>query len=242
MHAPKILLALPDLDLAETVRALLEDDGCTVVEHDDLDGEVDATECALALVDSVLVGRRATPSRTLAQVLGTRPVGVLATRPLDAPKVRGSFVLQKPFEADALLARVAEALRLPPTDAQRAQIAHVEAYFRALEQHAWDALGGLVHEHVCYRLRSGSHVRGRAAFQAHAVAIFGDYDDVRFERLAVHPLPRVLHARWLGTWKGRDGRPHQAEGAARFDFEGEVIRAVGVDIDADRLRTLGHRV
>jgi hypothetical protein len=188
--------------------------------------------------DAVIID--ALPDRALGSlieaIMPTKTVVLCTSEP---PPSDAHAALLKPFGADAFLANVAAAVGLPPNSDDRAIVA---GYFAALADRRWDDFQNLCDEDVSYQLAEHAVVRGRGLFRKFTEDTFADFRDVHFEDLQVYALPRAVFATYRSTWRDAHGGAHELPGALRFTFRAGRVRTIGVDVDTERLRSLGHLV
>jgi ketosteroid isomerase-like protein/CheY-like chemotaxis protein len=248
--AARLLLVEPDGDLRASLHFLLQDQGYTVV-------AVSSLADALAQIHGRLFGLILTdlfdnpgtePPRgvdLLRQAGSPTPVGILTAwrRLPEAEHLPGvCFTLSKPFDIDDLLSRVAACLLVPLTEEQRAQSNVIRAYFATLGARDWDRFVGLCTEDVSYTLPGtfalARTLSGKAALRAYTEETFRQFLSARFEHIAIHSLPHGLVARYEGHWTAADGRQHTQSGAVVFQFAGQHIARIGVQLNEEHLRAL----
>ena len=245
------LLALDDdADIRDALMLVFEEAGYDIVVVSSLDEAValiDRETFHLILTDSFsntpLGGMPAL--RQLQQRAQPTPVGILSAwnfSQADLEDARFAFVMAKPFDIDQLLAQVAAALQIPLTPAQQRQEPVVRRYFAALTARNWDALLDVCAEDVVYVLPSGTPFSGtyagKEAFRAYTESTFSQFPAARFEDIHVYSTPKGLAARYRGVWRLPDGSEPQLTGAVYFQFEGERISQIGVQLHDERLRAL----
>ncbi len=247
---PRVLVIDDDPDIRDALRLLLEDAGYAVAvaaSRADAFAQIDTAAFQCILTDAFT----RTPAgaldsiRPLVERAQPTPVGLLTGWRLpqeDIERVGVAFVATKPFDLDHLLASVAAAIATPLTPEQQRQAAVVHAYFAALTARDWDALIALCTDGVTYVLPGESlfsaTVTGKAAFRAYTEETYRHFPAARFREITVYAAPAALAVRFQGTWRASDGSEPQLTGAVQFQFAGERIHQIGVQLNDERLRAL----
>jgi ketosteroid isomerase-like protein len=228
---PHVHLIASTSDLIETLSELLSDEGLSVSS-----GGFDGKRVPRA--DAVVID--ALPDHDLKRLIADlAPVPVVVTCAAERPLDGAHCVLLKPFGVEVFLAKVAEAVGHAPSESEGAL---VHEYFATLAQRRWDDLTRLCHEDVSYQLTEHAVVRGRSLFRKFTEETFAEFRDVQFGNLRVFAFPRAAFATYHGTWRDEHGTPHELPGALRFTFKDGRVRTIGVDVDTQRLKALGHLV
>jgi ketosteroid isomerase-like protein/CheY-like chemotaxis protein len=214
-------------------------------------------EDALLCLDEHLFGLVLTdlfsraPSGALESVAALRerahptPVGVLSgwnVTPEEVVAKGFAFLMVKPFDMDDLLASIAKALGAPLEPRDDPRVTTVWRYFAALTARDWDQLAALCSDDITYVLPGSGPfsrtVRGRAAFRIYTEETFRLFLAARFDQIAVYAAPHGLAARFQGKWTMGDLGEQQQSGSVIFQFEGDLIRQIGVRLNDERLGML----
>jgi len=170
------------------------------------------------------------------------PVGLLTAWPVkpdDGPRHDLAFVLRKPCSRIQLFEQLASTLMLPGLDATQED--RLRAYFRCIEQGAYDEVGALCTEDVVYRLpgtdpRFAREIRGRREFVAFTAQTFQAFQSPHFELGAMRPLPKGALVEYIGRWQSADGMTSEMPGAVMFEFRDNLFSRIQVRVDTDELK------
>jgi CheY-like chemotaxis protein len=170
------------------------------------------------------------------------PVGLLTAWPVkpdDGPRHDLAFVLSKPCTRVQLFEQLATTLMLPDLDARQED--RLRAYFRCIEQRAYDELRALCTDDVIYRLpgsdpRFAHEIRGRREFVAFTAQTFEAFRNPQFELGAMRPLPKGALVEYIGRWEDAGGRTNQMPGAVMFEFRDNLFSRIQVRVDTDELK------
>lgn len=183
--------------------------------------------------------------RTLRDCARPTPIAVISAWNIKSEDIEGdgfAFVQSMPFDVDHLLAQIAAALNLPLTPEQERQAAIVRRYFAALSSCDWDGLVDLCVPDVLYTLPAPTPFAGvqvgREAFRSYTIETFAQFPGARFHDVQVYASPSGLASRYQGLWQLPDGTQAVMSGAVYFEFDGELIKQIGVDLSDDLLRAL----
>jgi ketosteroid isomerase-like protein len=173
------------------------------------------------------------------------PVGLITGWKVEEEEVkqRGfACLMYKPFDLDDLLTKVAACLNSPFSPERTRQAQVVQAYFAALTARDWDALLACCREDVLYYLPGDSSfagtIRGKAAFRAYTEETFRHFPQARFEEVLVYSRPRGLAARYQSRWPTSEGREERVADTVLFEFVGEQIVQIGIQLGDKQRRVL----
>ncbi len=145
-----------------------------------------------------------------------------------------AFVVHKPFDIDVLVASVASALRAPLTPEQEEQAATVRAYFAALsvaDSAAIERLCAPDLHYVAPRWQNAPvRLSSRQSYLTYVVRRHADFPAVRFEDIDISALPHGLVARYTIRWIGAGGTDVRQSGAAVFNFRGQLLAQIGLEL------------
>ena len=162
----------------------------------------------------------------------------------EAERAGFAFVVEKPFELDALLDQIATHLLPALSPLQQEQAEGITACLAAFNARRWKELRGLWTPEVAYLpLTRSLFTPARALFGQEAVLSHVQ------QALLVLPAFRICHRmvvphqgeamiRFRGSWQGPSGQRQQIAGSALFRFRGERISQIGVDLNTRRLRAI----
>jgi CheY-like chemotaxis protein len=251
---PRVLIVEDDSDTREVLDLLLDEQGYAAHAASSLEealAMVDAQTFQCILTD-LFADIGIDPLASIAELQRRAyptPIVVMTAWPVaydDAVRRGIRNVLAKPFNLDELLAEVAESLDTPLSQKQEQQARVVLAYFDALTAKDWDALIALCTNDVIYVLPgalpySGT-VQGKAAFRTYTEDTYRQFPDAVFDEVHVYAQPLGLAARFHGRWRGMDGSEQQQSGAVVFQFAGERIARIGVELNTTRLQEIVQSV
>jgi ketosteroid isomerase-like protein/CheY-like chemotaxis protein len=242
--SPQVLVYDEDDDLRDALEDFLGEYGYRVLTA--RAGREAASLLERHDVHAVLVGIRVHLPEVWKEVADLReaaqpaPVGMLTgwrLPPEDAAASRASFILEKPFDGQDLLARLSEWI---PSSAPKEVTRLVNAYFEALGNRRWDSLAELCTQDVRYHLpgndpRFSRTVNGRAAFRDFSEETFRDFKEARFEVRALLPLPNGAVARYQGSWAAPTGERQELPGSVVFRVREGRISEIGIRLEYEKL-------
>ena len=165
------------------------------------------------------------------------PVGVISGWKVTEKEVlqRGfACLVLKPFDLEMVLTTIAACLHISLNAEQARQAQIIQAYFAALSARKWEAMLALCTEDVVYSLPGttpfAGTIRGKSAFRAYTEDTFGHFPDVQFEEVQVYRRPHGMAARYCGRWGTPEGGEASASGAVLFEFDGEQITHIGIQL------------
>jgi CheY-like chemotaxis protein len=242
--APRLLIVESDADLRRTLVETLEMEGYAT-------DAVSSLEQALARMDEQAYGLvladlyigQSLPSFAEMQVLRRRiqptPVGALTTRSLAAETARQmgvAFVIEMPFDIEALSSAVAVALHPELSAEQEEQAQVARRYFAALEALEWATALALCSDEIEYyppphsfvtEARQVRQVRGKRQLLAYIQATAATYTHVRFTDVRAYASPKGLICPFTLAWISPEGERRQVAGRVYFRFTGTQISQLG---------------
>lgn len=175
------------------------------------------------------------------------PIGIVSgwrVGQAEAERAGFAFVVEKPFELDALLDQIAAHLLPTLSPLQQAQAERITTCLDALNARRWGELRAFWTPEVAYLPLT------RSLFTT-ARALFGQEAVLAHVQQALRALPafRICHRmvvphqeqaiiRFRGSWQGPSGQHQQLAGSAFFRFRGERISQIGVTVNTRQLRAL----
>ncbi|MDQ3368575.1 MAG: nuclear transport factor 2 family protein [Myxococcota bacterium] len=246
--APQLLLVEDDSDSLFMLRMILERVGFDVVattETRSAQAELARGAFELVLADLMVDSHDPVESwravDDLVRLAGPAPVGLLTAWPVTAAQLQShgvAFALVKPCSSETVLARVGSELEVAVLPLGEAAL--LRTYFARLEQGDWDGVAALCTDDVLYHLPSshpdlGNTVKGRSAFREFTAATFANFREPTFVVSELRALPRGAVVRYVGSWRGADGRRQQLDGAVLFVLRDGLISEIGVRLDPQRL-------
>jgi CheY-like chemotaxis protein len=247
-----ILLAEPDRSQSQMLATMLQLEGYSTEGAFSLEEaltRVDAYPYDLVLTDLFIIHPppRLEAAQQLQRSCQPTPVGILTAWPLttdEAAHEGFAFLLQRPFELDVLLERIAALLNPPFTPEQAQHTRLIRRHLEALSQGNWEVLRTLCTPDVGYYPLTGSlfalarEIRGIDAYLTYAQQVRSRLPDFRIERVVIfyHPLDIVARARV--SWRGHDGARQGLTGSVICRFRGERIFQIGVSFNWHRLQAL----
>jgi hypothetical protein len=83
-----------------------------------------------------------------------------------------------------------------------------------------------------------AEIRGREAFRRYSAETYRHFPGARFDQVQIYALPQGWVTRYVGRWLAADGAINQQAGAVVFRLEGELIKQIGVRLNAEQLHML----
>ncbi len=246
---PQILIVDDDVGYSDAVAEVLRTEGgyetAQVPGLFEAQEYLSAHDVALVLLDHSLVRGLHHPWDAVADLQAlAAPAAVGLSSGWAVPEVevlaRGlAFLLAKPFDLERLLGVVATHAQLrAPSEAEQAVVV---AYFAALQEKDWPALGALCTDEVRYHLPGTSKpfctsVDGRAAFEAFSAETFRQFPEATFAVRAMHCLPSGgVVARYEASWQLPSGERAYLPGSV-------IFRLADAASPRPRIRELGIRL
>lgn len=175
------------------------------------------------------------------------PVGILTGWPVDPEAVERAgfaFALQKPFDLDVILQRIADRLNPPFTPDQQQQAHLLRRFLQAVGMHDGETLRALCTPGVCYYpltrtpLTDARQMIGIEAYLTYVHQLHQRLPELRFEHVVIVQQGARLIARSMMSWQGEGGQRLQITGSLQCRFLGERISRIGEALPAKRLREL----
>lgn len=237
-RAHRLLLVDGDADNREVLRELLELAGFEVLSARSAQQAIDQLnqhDVQLVLTDYQLTGggNPLSELERLRAAAAPAPMGIVTGWRLDEGELRrldASFVVEKPYGGDELLALVGSRLSGLTVPPERQEL--VRRYFQALSRRDWDGFVALCTEDVVYHLPGNDQqfsttVTGRAALRAFTEKTFQSYPEAKFVVTSIVAVPKGAVGRYEVAWHGL-AKP--LTGAVVFQFRGGLICQVGVRV------------
>ena len=249
--ASRLLIVESDADLRRTLVETLEMEGYAPDAVSSLEqalARVDEQAYGLVLTD--LYNGQSHPSFAEMQVLRRRiqptPVGALTTRPLAAEAVRQmgvAFVIEMPFDIEALSSAVAVALHTELTAEQEEQAQVALRYFAALEALELATALALCSDEIEYYpphsvVTEARQVRGKRQLLAYIQATA--YTHARFTDVRVYASPKGLICPFTMAWISPEDERRQVAGRVYFRFTETQISQLGVRVNLARFQRAEH--
>lgn len=240
---PRVLLLEDDRDSLEILQLLLEGGGYEIhavagtrEARDALERSAFDLVLADLLVDTAEITRAWRSIEELVELARPTPVGIVTAWPIAESEIAEhgvAFALAKPCPLAVMFAQLEAALRIPTLTA--AQVAVLRAYFRAIQDGDYEALGALVTDDVSYEVpspdrRFGRSLQGRDAFVRFTAETFAAFREPRFELGKIRALPAGAVVDYIGSWRDDEGK-RSMPGAVMFGLDGERIARIGVRVD-----------
>ncbi|HEY7358642.1 MAG TPA: response regulator [Ktedonobacterales bacterium] len=249
----RILIAEDDSSIRELVESLLhtegyETDGAATLPEALERIEENAYDLVLA---DLLTPNMQPPTLLNVQQLQQRcrptPVGVVTgwrIEPKAAQRAGFAFFLEKPFDLDTLLQRIADSLNSPFT-AEQAQQAHViKRALQALSAGDWETLRALCTPTLCYYLLTRSvftperALIGIDAYLTYAQLLRSRLPGFRVDHAVIFQHLKGLITRYRTSWQAPDGEWLHYSNSAICRFQGERISQIGVAQPRTRVQAL----
>jgi CheY-like chemotaxis protein len=252
----RILIGEHDSSIRELVAALLHSEGYETDGAATLQEALEQVEAnAYDLVVSDLLTPPMQPPtflniQQLQQRCHPTPVGIVTgwrIEPQAMQRARFAFFLEKPFDLDVLLQRIADSLN-PPFTAEQAQQAHaILRALQALSAGDWEIMRALCTPTLCYYMLTPSiftHERallGIDAYLAYAQLLRSRLPGFRIDHAVIFQHPKGLITRYQTSWQAPDGEWLHYSNSAICRFQGERISQVGVAQPRARVQALVER-
>jgi CheY-like chemotaxis protein len=252
----RILLAEPANSVRELMSELLRLEGYETNEATTLHEAVEHLEenSYDLVVADLLTASHQPPSLLDIQQLQQRcrpiPVGIVTGWQIDheaAKRAGFAFLLEKPFDLDELLQRIADNLNSPFT-AEQAQHAHlIRRALQALSAGDWETLRALCIPMLCYYQLTRTDMMterafiGLEAYLTYAHRVRSRLPGFRIDQVVIFQHPKGLIARYRTSWQEPDGARLHLTNSAIYRFRGERISQIGVAQPRARLRALAER-
>ena len=197
-----------------------------------------------------LVNGRSTTPFAAAKIIQHRalptPVGIITAwnvSPEEVARQRLAFLVEKPFNTEELLARIAISLHRPLSPEQQRQARVVEQAVAALNARDLDAMLACCTDDLVYYPPSrvftpARRVSGKAAYRAYLEHIFEQIPLLRLEDLLCYGRPKGLAARYHQTWTDAQGAPQRQTATTLHHFRGEYICQLGARANPERIQQL----
>lgn len=260
-HIPQalVLLVEPDPDIAESLRYALDDEGY-------------ATAHAMSLAEALaLVNRQvfhliltdlmpphptsAAPADPLHGVLQLRdasdptPIVITTAWPIPAERMAAAgfdALLPRPFAINDLLTMLESAIHQPLDPEHEREVAIIQRYCAAFDQHDLDACLAVCDENVLLLppertpFSEPHEIRGRAACRAYLEAELHIVSDFHFGACLYYARSHGVAMRCEESWRNDNASGGRASIAASmlFDFVGERIARIGVHANGELLTAL----
>ena len=239
----RILIAEQDHSIRDLITTLLHSEGYETDEATTLPEALERIEenaYDLVLAD-LLTTKMQPPTLVHVQQLRQRchptPVGVVTgwrIEPKAARHAGFAFFLEKPFDLDVLLQRIAGSLN-PPFTAEQAQHAQViRRALQALSAGDWETLRALCTPTMCYYLLTRSAFSperaliGIDAYLAYAQLLRSSLPGFQINYVAIFQHPKGLITRYQTNWQAPGGEWLHYSSSAICRFQGERISQIGV--------------
>jgi CheY-like chemotaxis protein len=193
---------------------------------------------------------RLAAARRLKQRCIPTPVGVITGWQIpseEAERAGFAFLMQKPFNLEDLLQRIASRLDQPFTPEQQQQASIIRQAMAAMSAGDWEALRALCMPTICYYPLTRSifmperALIGIEAFLAYAQLVRQQLPDLQIKQMVIFPHTRGLMARYNIRWQGHDNRRPSLSGTAICRFRGERLSQIAISLPTQRLRALLER-
>ncbi len=250
--APRILIAEHDHQLRGLLETMLhlegyEVDGTATLEE--AFEKVDQNLYSLVLTDlfTSTTQPQLDAARQLQQRCRPTPVGIVTGWRIDQGEVkRGgfAFAIQKPFDIDDVLQRIADHLNTSFTPEEYQQTQIIRRALQALSQGDWETLRILCTPTLCYYpLTRSVFTRERAiigidAYLAYAQLVRQRLPGFQINQMVIFQHPKGLIARYMTSWQGQNGERQHITSSAICRFRGDRISQIGVAQPRERLRAL----
>ncbi len=247
----RLLVIEDDPAIQILLRELLSEEGYAVTLTSTLEETLALVEeqtfhCILA---DVVDGQSATPfasTKIIQQRALPTPVGVMTAwniSPEEAVRQRLAFLVEKPFDAEELLVRIAISLHRPLTSEQQRQARVVEQAFAALNARDLEALLACYTDDMVYYPPSrvftpARRIGGKAANRAYLEQVFERVPLLHLEDLLCYARPKGLAARYHQTWMDAAGALQRQTCTALHHFRGELIYQIGARANPERIQQL----
>lgn len=175
------------------------------------------------------------------------PVGILTGWQINQDEVERAgfaFALQKPFDLDVVLHRIAGYLNAAFTPEQQQQAQVIRRYLQALSTGDWGTLRSLCTEDVGYSALTKSaftserEIKGIEAYLAYARMVRRRLPDVQLEHVIIFQHPKGLIARYATSFTAPNGTPQYLAGSLICRFRGERLSLIGFAQNTQRLRAV----
>jgi two-component system, OmpR family, response regulator VicR len=249
----RILIAEDDHSIVELLTTLLHTEGYETDEVATLHAAQERIEeNVYDLVVADFFTRDNQPPQLLdAQQLQQRfhptPVGIITGWRVDqnlAKRAGFAFLLEKPFDLDELLQRIAACLD-PPFTPEQAQLAHViRRSLQALSAGDWETLCALCTPTFSYYLLTRSvfiadrALIGMDAYLAYARLLHQRLPGFRIDQVVIFQHSKGLIARYRANWQAPDGKWLRFSGSVLCRFQGERISRIGAVQPRARMQAL----
>lgn len=244
----RLLVVEDDPDTLESIALVLRDEGYDVTacaSHASALELVDSQTFAFILTDLFYHPNRdalASARELLAHAHPTPVAVVTAWQVYGEEVTRQGFacLIRKPFDVGFLLTSVASRLCVPLTPRQARRAARIRDFFAALGAGDLHELARLCAPDVRYTTPKADAqplvIEGISAYCAYVAARRADFPCVHFEDVFVYALPRRLAARYTMCWRQPDKTPTSVAGTACFQFAGDCIAQIALELSPVPLR------
>lgn len=175
------------------------------------------------------------------------PVGILTGWQIDPPAIERAgfaFALQKPFDIDLILHRIADYLNTPFSPEQQQQAQLLRRFLRAVSMGDGETLRGLCVPGVCYYpltrtpLTDARQILGLEAYLTYVQQLRQRLPELRFEHVIIVLHRARLIARYSMSWQGKGSQRHWITGSVQCRFLGERISRIGEALPTKPLQEL----
>lgn len=239
----RILIAEHDSSIRELVATLLHSEGYETDEAATLQEaleRVEANAYDLVLSD-LLVPHMQPPTllniKQLQQRCHPTPVGIVTgwrIEPQAVSNARFAFFLEKPFDLEVLLQRIADRLN-PPFTTEQAQQAHaIRRALQALSAGDWETMRALCTSTLCYYMLTRSvftserALIGIDAYLAYAQLLRSRLPGFQVDHVVNFQHLKGLITRYQTNWQAPDGEWLHYSNSAICRFQGARISQIGV--------------
>lgn len=252
-HGRCILIVEEDRSIREMVSTLLHEEGYKTDEAATLTEaleQIDENSYDLVLTDLFTTNNQ--PPRLIdIQGLQQRcypiPVGILTAWRASEYEVKRTgfaFLLEKPFDLDTLLQRIADSLNAPFTAEQAQQAQVIRRALQALSAGDWETLRALCTPTLCYYPLTRSIFTAERAFIGmdayldYARLVRRRLPGFRIDQVVIFQHTKGLITRYRASWQGSDGAWQHIANSAICRFRGERISQIGVAQPQARMQAL----
>jgi len=252
LTAPELHLLVVEDDLAiqALLRELLSDEGYLVSCASTLEETLALVEEQTfhGILTDLVDGRSATPlasAKIIQQRVLPTPVGIMTAwkvAPEEVVRQRLAFLVEKPFDTEELLARIAISLHRPLTCEQQRQAEVIERVSAAFNARDLEALLACYTDDLVYyppsRVFAAHKLYGKAAYRDYLERVFQRVPLLHVEDVLFYGRPKGLASRYHQTWTTPDGSLQQQTCTTLHHFRGEFICQVGARANPQRIQQL----